>query len=106
MKKLAVVTDAVGGGRSVGACPGVCTRAEQRWIRHTLFTSSIAAGRGMGLGGFGGAFGQGRVAAAACEGNGVAIPAQESRSSAAMILGLVSSKLYLFLPSLSPSFAI
>ena len=49
---------------------------------------AIAAGLGMGLAAFGGAFGQGRVAAAACEGM-ARNPGAGGAIRAAMILGLV-----------------
>jgi F-type H+-transporting ATPase subunit c len=49
---------------------------------------AIAAGIGMGLAAFGGAFGQGRVAAAACEGM-ARNPGAAGSIRAAMILGLV-----------------
>src|ERR1700739_3217334 len=49
---------------------------------------AIAAGLGMGRAAFGGAFGQGRVAAAACEGM-ARNPGAGGAIRAAMILGLV-----------------
>ena len=48
---------------------------------------AIAAGLGMGLAAFGGAFGQGRVAAAACEGM-ARNPAARPGIQLALILGL------------------